>query len=130
MLFRSSPYILLFGLLVLYHGMNGRRRNRCFPPGPSGLPILGNVLNRPQSHEWLTYQEWSRKYSMYRLTLSCFISDVHRDSDVVHFKLFRTHVIVINSAIAATELFEKRSTMYSDRYVPGAWSQFRDVSQQ
>jgi hypothetical protein len=38
------------------------------------------------------------------------------DSDIVHVNSLGTHVIVLNSAKAVHELFEKRSSIYSDRY--------------
>jgi hypothetical protein len=38
-------------------------------------------------------------------------------SDIVHFEIFGSSVIVVNSAETAHELFEKRSVMYSDRLV-------------
>jgi hypothetical protein len=37
------------------------------------------------------------------------------DSSLIHVKLLGTHMIVVNSAKAAYELFEKRSAIYSDR---------------
>ena len=38
------------------------------------------------------------------------------DSEIIHFKLFGSHVIVLNSSRAQKELLEKRSAIYSDRY--------------
>ena len=32
------------------------------PPGPKPLPIIGNLLDFPKHHEWLTYNEWSKIY--------------------------------------------------------------------
>lgn len=37
------------------------------------------------------------------------------DSDIIHFKIFRTNVIILNSAAAVQDLLEKRSNIYSDR---------------
>ncbi|KIP04523.1 hypothetical protein PHLGIDRAFT_120630 [Phlebiopsis gigantea 11061_1 CR5-6] len=37
------------------------------------------------------------------------------NSDLIHFKLFWSHVVVVNSAKVAKDLFEKRSNIYSDR---------------
>jgi hypothetical protein len=37
------------------------------------------------------------------------------DSDIVHATALGTHIIVLNSAKAVHELFEKRSAIYSDR---------------
>lgn len=32
------------------------------PPGPSGLPLIGNVLDIPQSEPHKTYMQWGHKY--------------------------------------------------------------------
>ncbi|KAJ7662506.1 cytochrome P450 [Mycena rosella] len=32
------------------------------PPGPTGLPILGNVFDMPGVTEWLTFAEWGAKW--------------------------------------------------------------------
>lgn len=34
---------------------------------------------------------------------------------MIHLKLFNTHLVVLNTYEAATELFDKRSIIYSDR---------------
>ncbi|KAH9911775.1 cytochrome P450 [Epithele typhae] len=74
------------------------RRRRSLPPGPKGVPILGNIFDVPKDFEWLTYDRWSREYR----------------SDVIYLNLAGTPVLVVNSAEAAHELFEKKSSLYSD----------------
>ena len=37
-------------------------------------------------------------------------------SDIVHIDVLGTHIIIVNSTRAAKELFDKRSSIYSDRY--------------
>ncbi|EKM55856.1 uncharacterized protein PHACADRAFT_256765 [Phanerochaete carnosa HHB-10118-sp] len=76
-----------------------KRRRHLLPPGPSGLPIIGNVWDIPKSFEWLAYDKWNRE----------------SDSDIIHLRIFGASIIVINSAKAANELLNKRSTLYSDR---------------
>ncbi|KAI0743064.1 cytochrome P450 [Daedaleopsis nitida] len=66
---------------------------------PPGLPIVGNVFDVPKKFEWLAYGRWGREFR----------------SDVIYLNLAGTPVIVVNSAQAAHELFEKRSSLYSDR---------------
>ncbi|GJF00668.1 cytochrome P450 [Phanerochaete sordida] len=81
---------------LLYHH---RVRKYKLPPGPPRLPIIGNLFNAPKSFEWLTYQAWGHQYN----------------SDVVHFQILGTNFIVVNSAGAADELFDRRSNNFSDR---------------
>ncbi|KIP08006.1 hypothetical protein PHLGIDRAFT_60626, partial [Phlebiopsis gigantea 11061_1 CR5-6] len=69
------------------------------PPGPRGIPLLGNFLDIPNAREWLKYEEWGRKY----------------DSDLIHLRIMGIHIIVLNSTKAAQDLFEKRSSNYSDK---------------
>lgn len=37
------------------------------PPGPKGLPVIGNLLDMPTEFEWKTYHEWSKKLGGIRL---------------------------------------------------------------
>ena len=68
------------------------------PPGPKGVPLLGLIRNVPHQYSWLTYADWAKKYG-----------------DVFCFKAFGRPVVVLSSIKAATDLFEKRSTIYSGR---------------
>jgi hypothetical protein len=38
------------------------RQPLSLPPGPKGLPLVGNVADMPTQHEWKTFAEWARKY--------------------------------------------------------------------
>ncbi|KAH9959806.1 cytochrome P450 [Russula dissimulans] len=98
---RTPAWTLVTSLCViaLLRIFRTRRHALPFPPGPKGLPIIGNALDMPNKNAWLTYSRWGRKY----------------DSDIVHAEFLGTHVIVLNSAKAVHELFEKRSSIYSDR---------------
>ncbi|KAI0772313.1 cytochrome P450 [Trametes elegans] len=68
-------------------------------PGPKGWPLFGNIFEVPKEFEWLAYEKWTRECN----------------SDVIYLNLAGTPVIVVNSAQAAHDLFEKRSALYSDR---------------
>lgn len=58
-----NPWVQgIFAVLLLI--FVSRRQRYKLPPGPPGLPILGNFLDIPKAREWLTYNEWSRKYGM------------------------------------------------------------------
>ncbi|KIJ35821.1 hypothetical protein M422DRAFT_180097, partial [Sphaerobolus stellatus SS14] len=68
------------------------------PPGPRGLPLIGNALDMPKEREWETYMKWADKYG-----------------ELVYVKVFQTNIVIVNSRRLAYELFEKRSSNYSDR---------------
>uniref|UniRef100_A0A0W0GBY8 Putative OrdA protein n=1 Tax=Moniliophthora roreri TaxID=221103 RepID=A0A0W0GBY8_MONRR len=73
------------------------RRNPALPPGPSPLPLLGNVFDMPSGQEWLTFAEWGRKYG-----------------GICSVTLMGQPMIIINSADIMAEL-DKKSAIYSDR---------------
>ncbi|KAF5324094.1 hypothetical protein D9619_011206 [Psilocybe cf. subviscida] len=69
------------------------------PPGPKGLPVIGNILDIPSVFQWHTYQKWAKEF----------------DTDILYVNLAGTDVIVLNTAEAASDLLEKRSSIYSGR---------------
>ena len=62
---------LLLSLYVVYTylGDRSRRGGLRYPPGPRGLPILGNLLDIPQRAPWETYARWGKQYGMQLATL-------------------------------------------------------------
>ncbi|KIJ35877.1 hypothetical protein M422DRAFT_257346 [Sphaerobolus stellatus SS14] len=81
--------------------VNSRRRiprGLKLPPGPPKKFLVGNVFDMPKEREWETFGKWAKEYG-----------------EIVHVKLFSTDVIYVNSRRMAYELFEKRSSIYSDR---------------
>ncbi|TDL14892.1 hypothetical protein BD410DRAFT_705970, partial [Rickenella mellea] len=71
------------------------------PPGPRGLPFIGNVLNIPSIHPWKIYQKWCRD----------------NGSDLFFLRLPGHSLLILNSAKAAQDLLVQRSNIYSDRCV-------------
>ncbi|KAF7369888.1 Cytochrome p450 [Mycena sanguinolenta] len=101
MLFSLLQCFVLLILSLLYlaiHSYTNRHR-KPLPPGPKGLPLIGNLFDVPKSQEWLTYMEISRKY----------------DSDIISLNLAGDTVIVLNSLRAVDDLLETKSGIYSDR---------------
>ncbi|KAK7688870.1 hypothetical protein QCA50_007560 [Cerrena zonata] len=96
----SSVFIFLASLaIVLIRKRNVNSKGHPLPPGPPPLPVVGNLFDLPRTSPWLTFAALSRKYG-----------------DVIHLKALNQSIIVVSSLEAATDLFEKRATIYSDRY--------------
>ncbi|KAJ7214442.1 cytochrome P450 [Mycena pura] len=96
---QNASLALLFAGLYFTVRAYRRLRRSSLPPGPSGLPIVGNIYDIPATNEWLAFMEMSRKY----------------DSDVIALNLMGDTMIVLNSVTAINDLLEDRSLIYSDR---------------
>jgi hypothetical protein len=109
--------VTVAALLLAFYGFRRRRSALPFPPGPKGLPLVGNMFGLPKSHEWKPYAKWSKELGLLALYVS-FIFSHFLGSDIIHLSVAGTHIIVLNSFDAAYELLEKKSSIYSDRYGP------------
>ena len=50
--------------VALIRWIHKHRHQQRLPPGPPGLPIIGNLYHVPASQPWLKFIEWSREYGM------------------------------------------------------------------
>ncbi|KAI0657956.1 cytochrome P450 [Cubamyces menziesii] len=87
---------LFCGITILV--MRRARHGPPLPPGPPGIPLLGNLLDFPTSR-------YGQKLSQLAATYG----------DVMHMTLLGQSVVVLGSYEATIELLEKRSANYSDR---------------
>lgn len=57
----------LFLVLFIAHAILRSTRNKSpsLPPGPKGLPLVGNVLDIPTEKEWLTFARWGESWGMF-----------------------------------------------------------------
>ena len=122
-----AAFIFLLARLTFLRLSRRREVLQRFPPGPSTIPILGNVHQLPQEYQELTFAEWAKSYGGFRTSRprwqrASLLSRRRRSNsllrgagDVVFAKIFRRPVLVLNSLRAAQELLEKRSGNYSDR---------------
>ena len=60
---------------ALYIGRRafGSRTSHPLPPGPLGLPWVGNVIGLDTYAPWKTYAKWARTYGTLRHVLYCVI---------------------------------------------------------
>lgn len=98
----AVKYVLVAAISFIFFYTYRQHKTRStvpLPPGPPRLPLIGNIHNKPAKFEWETYAEWSAKYG----------------SDVIYLNMAGTHIVVLNSRRAASELLEKRGAIYSSR---------------
>ena len=53
--------------IIVFLLLTQRRSSKPYPPGPKGLPLIGNILDVPSSRPWLTYARWARELSEFVL---------------------------------------------------------------
>ncbi|PCH38747.1 cytochrome P450 [Wolfiporia cocos MD-104 SS10] len=85
-------------LAAIYAAFKPRRGP--LPPGPRGYPIIGNTLQMPREHAWVTFAQWAKDYG-----------------PIIHLSVLGSPLFVLNSPDVISELLEKRSAIYSDRPV-------------
>ncbi|KAI0032588.1 cytochrome P450, partial [Vararia minispora EC-137] len=68
------------------------------PPGPRGLPIVGNLFDMPTKSPWTAFAEWGKKWG-----------------GIISVTIFGRTIIIINDAKIAVDLLTGRDDVYCDR---------------
>ncbi|KZT58508.1 cytochrome P450 [Calocera cornea HHB12733] len=87
--------VILGALVILFRLAP---RSPPLPPGPAGLPVLGNLLQIPRANRHLAYFDWSRQYG-----------------PVISLKVLGKIIIVVNTRQAVQDIFEKRAAITAQR---------------
>ncbi|KAF9458686.1 cytochrome P450 [Collybia nuda] len=88
-------FLALAILLKFVHRLLNYTNN--WPPGPRGLPIIGNILQL-QRLPWFIFTEWKARYG-----------------PIMSLNLAGQPMIILNTHKAAIDLLNSRSRIYSDR---------------
>jgi hypothetical protein len=106
---------LLIGFVLWLITRLGLRAFRNLPPGPKGLPLIGDVVHI-KDQDWLTSPQRLAEYGntpylqcLQRNMLMCL------SGEMMYINALGNGVLVINSQRVAVDLLEKRSNIYSDR---------------
>lgn len=96
----TFPLLLLAGVAA-YFVLRSKSSQVHYPPGPRGLPLIGNSFDLPREKEWVTYSKWAKEYGQ-----------------IVSVNHLGQRIIILNDADLEKELFDSRGAIYSDRLVP------------
>ncbi|THU79343.1 cytochrome P450 [Dendrothele bispora CBS 962.96] len=90
-----------------------RRKSHRYPPGPPGLPLVGNLFQVPLKKIWIRLDSWKKIYG-----------------PILYLNLAGQPIIVLNTKKVTVDLLERRATNYSSRprfivageYLNGGWN--------
>lgn len=94
-----------------------RPRRVPLPPGPKGLPLIGNALDLPKSQPWITFTEWSKVRIVLAATYGGLLNvpRSQKYGSLIYVQALNQPMLIVNAQKAAEELLDKRGLFYSDR---------------
>lgn len=75
------------------------RSSHPLPPSPKGLPVLGNLLDLAGDDVHVKCRDWSRQFG----------------DDIISLNVLGSTMVVLNSAKAVSDIFDKKGSNFSDR---------------
>ncbi|KAK0460552.1 cytochrome P450 [Desarmillaria tabescens] len=99
--FYIIAFLLLGAVLHLWRRKshnNSQSRGLPLPPGPPGLPCLGNLLDIPIHRPWIKFTEWKTQFG-----------------DLFYMKALGRGILVLNTMDTVVDLLNDKANLYSDR---------------
>ncbi|KAL0578229.1 hypothetical protein V5O48_003766 [Marasmius crinis-equi] len=95
------PAVGIVTVLAIFrygHAALKRSNPAPLPPGPKGIPILGNILDLPRTRPWITFAKWAQEYG-----------------PITHVRVLGQSIIVLNDATDVFGMLDKKGKQYSNR---------------
>ncbi len=129
-LYASVLCVTIIFIFLLCWRERRHRSNVPLPPGPKGLPIVGNLFRLATSGStlWEAASEWGKTYGEKNVLKNVLKVQCHICRDMVYFEVAGFSMLIINSHDVAVDLFCKRSSVYSSRpqfIMPSLWVSVR-----
>ncbi|KAF8911741.1 cytochrome P450 [Mucidula mucida] len=96
--YATIPLSICILLLIYIAYCAASAKKAQYPPGPRGLPIIGNALQIPSDRQWLKWDEWRREYG-----------------NIMQINVLGQPTVILSSLKCAKDLLETRGNIYSDR---------------
>ncbi|KAF4609438.1 hypothetical protein D9613_012939 [Agrocybe pediades] len=91
--------VVIFVAVALFLFIHQKKSLPPYPPGPKGIPLLGNLLDLQGGSEWVKFDKWSKELG----------------SDIIYVRAAGNAIVVLNSLEVIDDLLEKRSSKFSSR---------------
>lgn len=117
----AIPVVVGVFAVLLFRWSYGKKYGSVFltPPGPPGRLFIGNLFDIPTQNAWIRYREMSRIYSEHSSFISSkcptILTIIYKESPLIFLRVFGANIIIVDSLEVARDLFDKRSSIYSDR---------------